>query len=118
MDELTLKGMSFHARHGVFDEEKVQGNPFEVDLIFGLSLKEAAQSDELKQTLDYATARNLVARVMDGPPVNLIETLAYQIGELVFSRLNPKELTVRVRKLNPPMEGNTQYSEVSMKWPR
>lgn len=118
MDKLTLKGMSFHARHGFYDEEKEKGNHFEVDLVFGLSLEGAAQADDLEQTIDYAKAQHLVGRVMNGPPVNLIETLTYQIGELVFTSLNPKELTVRVRKMSPPMNGNTRHSEVSMKWPR
>ena len=118
MDQLTLKGMSFHARHGYFDEEKVKGNDFEVDLIFKLSLEEAGRSDNLQHTIDYGKARALVEEILMRPPINLIEHLCLLIGEQLFNTFQPEKLKVKVRKLNPPMEGDTRYSEVSMKWPR
>ena len=118
MDKLTLKGMSFHANHGLFPEEKVSGNSFEVDLVFHLNLQAAGSSDNLKQTIDYARAYSIVQTIMNGPSVDLIETLAFFIGKKLFEEFSPDQLIVSVRKLNPPVDGTTQYSEVQMKWPR
>ncbi|MFA5669714.1 MAG: dihydroneopterin aldolase [Balneolaceae bacterium] len=118
MDVLTLKSMSFHARHGYFEEEKRTGNTFEVDLEFTLSLTEAAKSDDLSKTIDYSKARAIVTSIMDGTPVNLIETLCFNIGEQLFKNFAPQKLQVKVRKLHPPMEGETLYSEVCMQWPK
>lgn len=118
MDVLTLKSMSFHARHGHSEEEKRIGNTFEIDLEFSLSLTEAAKSDDLTKTIDYSKARDVVSDIMDGTPVNLIETLCFKIGERLFKNFTPQKLQVKVRKLNPPIDGETLYSEVCMQWPR
>ena len=118
MDKLTLKGMSFHANHGLFPEEKVHGNSFEVDLAFHLNLQGAGNSDDLKETIDYGKAHKIVQKIMNGPSVDLIETLAFSIGKKLFEEFTPDQLVVSVRKLNPPVDGTTQYSEVQMKWPR
>lgn len=119
MDKLILKGLKFHGFHGVYDEEKQYGNQFIVDLESSLSLQKAGESDELDATLNYAHAYKIVAEIINGPSVNLIEKLAYQIGERIFSEFSLNSLNVHVRKLNPPIEGSSiEYSEVVMSWPR
>lgn len=119
MDTLTLKGLSFHAKHGYYNEERRHGNDFEVDLIFHASLRKAAENDDLKQTIDYQKAEAMVRDIMLGDSVKLIETLCQRIGEKLFEEFEEVEmLEVFVRKLNPPLETNTQHSEVSMSWQR
>lgn len=110
--------MQFHARHGYYDSEKKTGNVFEVDLVFQIHAGPAAENDDLEKTIDYSAARTIVAEIMNGPSLNLIETLCYRIGEKLFHALNPDKLSVSVRKLNPPMQEQTKYSEISMQWPR
>lgn len=118
MDKLILKGLKFHGLHGVYEQEKQNGNHFEVDLECTLSLQKAGETDELSFTLNYAEAHQIVAKIMNGPSLNLIEAIAFKIGEEIFSAFQLHELKVKVRKLNPPMEGSTKYSEVIMLWPR
>ncbi len=118
MDKLTIKGLKFHGLHGVYEEEKIIGNKFEVDLTFSLSLQKAGETDDIYQTIDYAIARNIVAKVMEKRSRNLIEALALRIGEKLFSEFSVEALEVNVRKLNPPMDGKVDYSEVTMLWPR
>jgi len=118
MDKLVLKGLRFHGLHGLFDQEKIDGNIFEVDLEFYLSLQKAGETDDIHETIDYVKARSVVAEIMKGDSVNLIEALSLQIGEQLFSTFELDTLEVKVRKMNPPMEGETEYSEVTMQWPR
>lgn len=118
MDKLVLKGLRFHGLHGVYEEEKIIGNTFEVDLTFSLSLQEAAENDDLKHTIDYAKARTIVANIMENNSLNLIETLCLKIGSQLFKELQAQEIEVKVRKMNPPMDGETEFSEVTMQWPR
>ena len=119
MDKLVLKGLKFRANHGYFENERVEGNDFEVDLAFNLYLDKAAKNDNLEFTVDYAKARELVASVMEGEPVKLIETLTFRIGELLSQNFKKAErIQVSVRKLNPPMGSESRYSEVTMRWPR
>lgn len=117
MDTLTLKGLQYHAPHGYYKEERQNGNNFEVDLIFQTDLKAAAQHDNLDLTIDYQKAEQVVRNVMEGPSIQLIETLTQQIGEHLFNKFsNVQKIEVAVRKLVPPLKTSTAYSEVRMTW--
>ena len=119
MDVLTLSGLKFHARHGYYEHERTEGNEFEVDLIFHADLSEAGASDDLSQTIDYQKAENIVRDVMGGPSVKLIETLASKIGEQLFQQFtNVAKIEVRVRKLNPPLQTETNYAQIVRTWKR
>lgn len=118
MDKLVLKGLRFHGLHGLFEQEKIDGNIFEVDLEFSLSLQKAGETDSIEHTIDYAQARSVVAAIIEGDSLNLIETICYKIGEQLYKEFEIGALTVSVRKMNPPMGGETKYSEVTMEWPR
>lgn len=119
METLTLKGLRFRAYHGYYKEERDEGNDFEVDLVFSADLQQAGERDELGDTIDYQKAKQIVASVMEGPPVKLIETLAKRIGDKLFEEFQQaKQLKVAVRKLHPPLDVETDYSEIKMQWQR
>ena len=119
MDTLVLKGLQYHAPHGVYESEKIEGNDFEVDLCFELDLKQAASTDDLSQTIDYVRAQELVASIMLGDSLDLIETLAQRIGHLLFTEFEQVLiLTVTVRKLQPPIGAPNAYAQCTMKWQR
>ncbi|MTI86581.1 MAG: dihydroneopterin aldolase [Balneolaceae bacterium] len=119
METLNIKGMKFRGFHGVHAHEKKEGNDFEVDVIIDCNLSEAAKKDDLSATIDYVQIEAIAKQVMEGPSVNLIEHLALQLGSKMkemFALLN--EFEVRIRKLNPPIGTETDYTEVRMRWPR
>jgi dihydroneopterin aldolase len=117
MGTITLKSIQFHARHGVLPHEKVEGNDFEVDVIADADLLRAARTDDLAHTLDYGRAADIVGDVMHGESVDLIETLVHRIGDRLMSAFPAvRDLTVAVRKLNPPIDGQAAYSEVRETW--
>lgn len=119
MDTLTLNGLSFTAKHGYYEEEREHGNDFEVDLTFHANLRNAAEFDDLEQTIDYQKAEALIKEIMQGDSVKLIETLCHHIGKVLFQEFEMvQKLNVSVRKLNPPLKTTTNYSEVSMSWQR
>lgn len=119
MDILTLKGLKYKGYHGFYEEERSQGNLFEVDLIFKTDLRQAAKSDDLQKTVNYEKAEQLVKSVMEGPSIKLIERLTLIIGNRLFDAFSRVQaLEVRVRKLNPPLEVECNYSEVKMTWQR
>lgn len=116
---LTLKALQYHAGHGFYEEEREEGNDFEVDLTFKVDLSPAGEEDDLSKTINYEEAEKLVREVMHGPPQKLIETLTLNIGELLFTRFpEVSHLAVSVRKLNPQLKTTTNYSEVTMTWQR
>ncbi len=119
MDKLVLKGLKFHGQHGYFEHERIEGNDFEVDVIFQSRFEEAGKTDDLANTIDYSKAQEIIASVMQGESKKLIETLTFLIGQKLYSYFADVErIEVSVRKLNPPMPGQTEYSEITMSWPR
>ncbi|HKK45094.1 MAG TPA: dihydroneopterin aldolase [Balneolaceae bacterium] len=119
MDTLTLRSLQFRGNHGYYERERREGNDFEVDLIFTADLRPAGNSDQLSDTIDYQQAVDIVASVMNGPPVKLIERLAKKVGDALFEAFSEiQKLEVSVRKLQPPLDIKTAYSEIRMTWPQ
>lgn len=119
MDTLSIKGMHFHAFHGVDDYEKEHGNDFEVDVTLLTDLTAAAKSDRISDAPNYAKIHQLTSEVMAGESVNLIEHLAFLIGSKIEKEFEDvTEFEVKVRKLNPPVHQKTKFTEASLSWPR
>ena len=98
MDEILLEGMRFYAYHGVNPEERALGQRFTVDVVLAVDLRQAGQSDDLADTVSYSAVFNLVHRVVDGEPRNLIEAVAEDVaGEILASFPPVQRVSVTVR---------------------
>ncbi|MDQ4215186.1 dihydroneopterin aldolase [Microbacterium capsulatum] len=95
-DGITLTGLTVFGRHGVYEHERVDGQEFLVDLRLHLSLRAAAASDDVADTVHYGELAERVAAIVAGEPVNLIETLATRIADAVLEdeRIHVVEVTV------------------------
>ena len=95
-DRITLVGLEAHGRHGVLDTERETGQLFRVDVVLGLDTRPAADSDDLAATVDYGALACDVLDVVEGEPVDLVETLAQRIADvcLVDARVQWTEVTV------------------------
>src|SRR5215210_8229693 len=92
--------MVFHGRHGTLPAERELGQPFVVDVELRLNLRPAGLSDDLSQTVDYGEVHKQVREIVEGPPVNLTETLAERIAATVLEEHPPVE-AVRVKVAKP-----------------
>ncbi|GKU77042.1 dihydroneopterin aldolase [Paenibacillus sp. L3-i20] len=105
MDHMIVKGMRFYGYHGVFPEENKLGQKFYVDLDLLMDLEQAAKTDDLNATINYAELHALTKGIVEGPPFKLIEALTGHIASRVleaYTMIN--EVTVRVTKPNPPFD--------------
>ncbi|MGH2456870.1 MAG: dihydroneopterin aldolase [Candidatus Limnocylindria bacterium] len=114
-DRITLRGMRFLGRHGVSLEERMEPQPFEVDVILRRDLGAAAASDELADTVDYSAVFGLVAGIVEGASFRLIEALAGAIADAVRSGLAVEDVEVRVRKPEAPLPGTFDTVEVRLR---
>ncbi|MCX7572010.1 dihydroneopterin aldolase [Tumebacillus sp. DT12] len=106
MDAIYLNGLEFYAYHGVFDEENRLGQRFSADVVFYLSTKEAGESDDLSKTVNYASAYEVIKSILDGQPVQLVETLCERIAAALLEQFAlVQQVRVRVNKPNPPIPG-------------
>lgn len=103
MDEITLTGLTVFGRHGVFDHERRDGQEFTIDLTLHMSLRAAAESDDVADTVHYGELAERVAAIVAGEPVNLIETLASRIADAVLEDQRVKIVRVTVHKPHAPI---------------
>ena len=114
MGQIILNGMEFHSYIGHFDEEKKVGNPFVVDLKIKVDCQPAANTDDLKNALDYQIVYSIVKEEMK-KKCNLIENVAERIIESLFSEFDIiNKVKVKVSKLNPSLGGKIQNVSVVM----
>jgi 7,8-dihydroneopterin aldolase/epimerase/oxygenase len=105
MDRMVLRRMQFFGFHGVFPEENKLGQKFIVDLDLQMDLSRAARTDNVDDTVNYAELHALVKRIVEGPPLKLIEALAENIASAVLGTYTIiSEATVSVTKPNPPFD--------------
>jgi dihydroneopterin aldolase len=116
-DRLSLLGMRFVARHGVLPHEKLEPQPFEVDLVLHADLSAASVSDDLGDTIDYAALHDLVAAIVSGPSFDLIEGLAGAIARATLAATDAhlvSAVEVRVRKPEAPLDGELETVEAAL----
>lgn len=103
-DRIELRGLRVRGRHGVFDHEKRDGQEFVVDLVVHADLSAAAASDDLADTLDYGALAQRVAAVVDGPPHDLIESVAGAVADAVLAAdERVREVEVTLHKPSAPI---------------
>jgi dihydroneopterin aldolase len=114
-DHIELRAMRFEGRHGVLPEEAAQPQPFEVDIVLDLGLVAAGRRDDLARTVDYASVFEIARSVVEGPHADLIETIAERTAARVLAaHMSVAAVTVRVRKMRPPLAGRLDWAGVEI----
>lgn len=114
-DRIELRGMRFMGRHGVHLDERMEPQPFEVDVILEADLA-AAASDDLADTIDYAAVFDEVRSRVESGSYRLIEALAGAIaGDVLAAHPRVAAVEVRVRKPNAPLPGAFDTIEATLR---
>ncbi|MBM7026106.1 2-amino-4-hydroxy-6-hydroxymethyldihydropteridine diphosphokinase [Clavibacter zhangzhiyongii] len=103
VDRILLTGLRVQAHHGVLAQERRDGQPFVIDLEVALDLAPAGGSDELGRTLHYGELAEEVAAAAERDPVDLIETLAERIADVVLAHPVARSVRVTVHKPDAPI---------------
>ena len=114
--KIGLEDVRFHAPHGYFDEEQLMGNEFSIDVEVDALVEDAATTDDLGGTVNYATIYYLLQAEMK-KPTQLLEALAYRMGSRILEQFdNVTGVRLKLRKLNPPLGGRVgaAFVEVSL----
>ncbi|HET7387628.1 MAG TPA: dihydroneopterin aldolase [Nocardioidaceae bacterium] len=111
-DRIVVRGIAARGHHGVLDFERREGQVFVVDLVLGVDTREAAGSDEVRDTVDYGSLTTTVRDAVETDPVNLIETLAQRIADRCLARERVGWVEVTVHKPNAPIDAT--FSDVAV----
>ena len=105
MDKIVIKNLNIFAYHGVFEEEKKNGQLFRISAELRLSLRKAAQQDDLRLAVNYADVCELIQEVTTREKCDLIETVAENIAaEILMKYKTVQGVRVKVSKPDAPID--------------
>lgn len=106
MAVISLEDVRFYAYHGFYEEEQTLGTEYIIDISVDVIIDDAADEDDLFQTVNYETLFLLCQAEMRSPS-QLIESVAQRIVKRVEDLFDDKVrgVKLKLRKLNPPLGG-------------
>ena len=111
--QIHLKNMVFYGYHGHLAEENTLGQRFFIDLVLSLDIAEAAQTDDLSNTVDYVKVYGLCRQIVENDRVKLLETLANHIMDSILTACpRVDNVTITIKKPSAPMGGVIDYVAV------
>lgn len=109
-DTITLTGVRAFGHHGVLDHERRDGQEFVVDVV--VHIRSLTGSDDIDKTVHYGELAEQVVAAVERDPVNLIETVAHRIAELVLEFDGVQFTQVTVHKPSAPI--SVPFADVSV----
>lgn len=113
-DIIRLSQISFYGYHGVTAAEKETGRVFEIDCELSADLTRAGESDRLSDTISYDAVYQVIRKVVEGKAFSLLEGLGHVIAVKLLDGFPVERVTLKVRKLNPPVAGQVKYVEIEI----
>jgi dihydroneopterin aldolase len=105
--KIKLTGLRVFAHHGVFDFERQNGQDFYIDATVWVDNKVLQFSDDLSLTVHYGDLAKAIVDNVKNNPVDLLETLAQRLLELLLNWGGPASPVVKakvtVHKPNAPI---------------
>jgi dihydroneopterin aldolase len=83
--QIKLTGLRVFGYHGVFDFERQNGQDFYIDCSVWIDGTKAALNDDLAKTVNYADLAKSLVENAKSEPVDLLETLAQRLLDLVMN---------------------------------
>lgn len=104
-DEVFLESLEFFGHHGVNPEEREAGQRFTVDVTLTANLATAGRTDDLADTINYSDVYREVKAIVEGPPFDLIESVAERIASSLIAEFATDSVQVTVRKPDVKLGG-------------
>tara|TARA_B100000945_G_scaffold119005_2_gene94687 strand:+ start:16757 stop:17095 length:339 start_codon:yes stop_codon:yes gene_type:complete len=98
--------MKFFAYHGVYPDEKKNGQNFIVDLELYTNLSTAGKSDNLKHTIDYSNVYEIIKQIMKTSSKNLLESLCEEISKTLLESFKISSVRIKIKKPDIKLSGD------------
>ncbi|MDT0593406.1 dihydroneopterin aldolase [Glaciecola petra] len=98
MDTVFIEGLELETLIGVYEFERKAKQRIIVDLIMQGDLSQAAQSDNVKDTIDYGAVANCLAQICDMASYQLLEALAEEMATTILDKFAITTLTLKINK--------------------
>ncbi len=101
MLSIHLNNVSFFAYHGLYENERKEGNLFTVNAT--INYYPTRMIDDLSQTIDYVSIYELIKKRMS-TPTHLLETIVMDIANEILSQYPlAAEVYISLTKEKPPI---------------
>lgn len=111
-DHITLTGLRAFGHHGVFEDERENGQEFVLDVIVWLDFTAAADGDDLNGTIHYGVLAEEIVGAVERDPVDLIETVAERVASVVLAHQAASAVRVTLHKPSAPI--TVPFADVSV----
>jgi 7,8-dihydroneopterin aldolase/epimerase/oxygenase len=102
-DLISLTGLRGYGYHGVYEDERRDGQEFVVDVMLEVATAAAAASDDVADTVHYGELATALVAIIEGEPVNLLERLAQRLADRCLSDPRVAAVAVTVHKPQAPI---------------
>ncbi|HHV60158.1 MAG TPA: dihydroneopterin aldolase [Clostridiaceae bacterium] len=115
MDEIVLKNLKFYGYHGLYQDEKISGQTFIVDIEMKADIRAACESDSIEDTVDYSKVYEKAKHITENHRYQLVEKLAEAISQGILTDFDRVfEVTVTVKKPQAPIDGKFDWVGVKI----
>lgn len=121
MDVIKIENLKVFAYHGVFEEEKQNGQDFYINAKLISNLKRAGMTDQLQQSTHYGEVCLQIKKTLTEQKYDLIERACERcIEDLLIHFPLIREVTMELRKPHAPipMEFESVSVEITRGWHR
>lgn len=114
MDEIRIDNLKVFAHHGVYPEEKQNGQVFYLNVVLFLDTRAAGLTDDLKLTVNYGETCHKLHEWMREEQCNLLERLAERLTEKLLHQFPAVHaVDFEIRKPQAPI--GLPFESVSVK---
>ncbi len=111
MDKINVYGLSFFAHHGVFEDEKINGQQFSIDCEFGVDTSTCG--DDLTKTVHYGEVSLDIIKFSTENRFDLLEMLANNLAKYLLKKYPLMQyVTLTVHKPQAPIP--TEFADVTL----
>lgn len=115
MDKIIIKDLRVYAFHGVNEDEKIKGQPFELDITCHIDLSKPCVSDCVDDTVSYAQIIKLVKKEMTAQSFDLLERTAQYICDKILEQYKTiEQVDILLKKPRAPILADFGYVAVEI----
>ncbi|MFY1046950.1 dihydroneopterin aldolase [Chryseobacterium sp. GP-SGM7] len=114
MSKIFLEDVKIYASHGVLPEENIIGTYYIINTEIHTDLWDAAESDDLNDTISYADINEIIHKEMK---INskLLEHVAGRIIAKIRENFEQVSyIKLRITKTSPPMKGEMKGASIEL----
>jgi len=105
VDDVEVLRWSIDAYAYIAIQENILGQKFVIDATIFSDLRQAGKTDELNDTLDYASIYDKIKDVVEGRPFKLVEALAERIAGTILEESKVESVQVTIQKPHVAVSG-------------